>query len=333
MAIIKCPECGKDVSDKAPFCPHCGVKIAGELPVPVPQPNPKKASHGHKTLLVSFIVAVIVCGIGVLVYQVKMGKKENEAYAMASSSADTLIMQSYLERYPHANETHRQEVMDLLEKARKMEKDWNNAKTSNSLSEIKDFLSTYPNSAHRQAAEERIDSLSWAMAKNKNTPESYNQYIGEFPEGAYIDQAQDALRKRLGQQVQPEEREMVRALFRKFFQSVNSRNEDAMLSTCEDILTNFLGKSTATKSDVASFMQKIYKPEITNMNWYLDNDYAIKKREVGDLEYEYQVTFSAKLEREYSEKPKEESRFRVAATVSPDGKISSLNLTKILQPE
>ena len=53
----------------------------------------------------------------------------------------------------------------------------------------------------------------------------------------------------------------MRALFRKFFQSVNSRNEDAMLSTCEDILTNFLGKSTATKSDVASFMQKIYKPE------------------------------------------------------------------------
>ena len=91
MAIIKCPECGKDVSDKAPFCPHCGVKIAGELPVcphcgvkiagelpvPVPQPNPKKASHGHKTLLVSFIVAVIVCGMGVLVYQVKMGKKDS----------------------------------------------------------------------------------------------------------------------------------------------------------------------------------------------------------------------------------------------------------------
>ena len=24
MALIKCPECGKDVSDKAPICPHCG---------------------------------------------------------------------------------------------------------------------------------------------------------------------------------------------------------------------------------------------------------------------------------------------------------------------
>lgn len=24
MALIKCPECGKDVSDKAPACIHCG---------------------------------------------------------------------------------------------------------------------------------------------------------------------------------------------------------------------------------------------------------------------------------------------------------------------
>ena len=31
MAIIKCPECGKQISDKAPTCPNCGVQIAGKL--------------------------------------------------------------------------------------------------------------------------------------------------------------------------------------------------------------------------------------------------------------------------------------------------------------
>lgn len=30
MAIIKCPECGHDVSDKAPFCPNCGYTITGK---------------------------------------------------------------------------------------------------------------------------------------------------------------------------------------------------------------------------------------------------------------------------------------------------------------
>lgn len=30
MAIIKCPECGRQISDKAPTCPSCGVEIAGK---------------------------------------------------------------------------------------------------------------------------------------------------------------------------------------------------------------------------------------------------------------------------------------------------------------
>lgn len=28
MALIKCPECGNDVSDKAECCPHCGINIS-----------------------------------------------------------------------------------------------------------------------------------------------------------------------------------------------------------------------------------------------------------------------------------------------------------------
>ncbi|MBO4785516.1 MAG: zinc-ribbon domain-containing protein, partial [Prevotella sp.] len=31
MAIIKCPECGHQVSDRAPLCPSCGVEIAGNI--------------------------------------------------------------------------------------------------------------------------------------------------------------------------------------------------------------------------------------------------------------------------------------------------------------
>ena len=31
MALIKCPECGHQISDKAPVCPSCGVEIAGKI--------------------------------------------------------------------------------------------------------------------------------------------------------------------------------------------------------------------------------------------------------------------------------------------------------------
>ena len=35
MALIRCPECGNDVSDKAPTCPRCGVPIFRESKVVV----------------------------------------------------------------------------------------------------------------------------------------------------------------------------------------------------------------------------------------------------------------------------------------------------------
>lgn len=31
MALINCAECGKEVSDRAPICPHCGAPIAGKM--------------------------------------------------------------------------------------------------------------------------------------------------------------------------------------------------------------------------------------------------------------------------------------------------------------
>ena len=31
MSVIKCPECGQEVSTKADVCPHCGVAIKGNL--------------------------------------------------------------------------------------------------------------------------------------------------------------------------------------------------------------------------------------------------------------------------------------------------------------
>lgn len=33
MALINCPECGKEISDKAKTCPNCGVEIAKEIKV------------------------------------------------------------------------------------------------------------------------------------------------------------------------------------------------------------------------------------------------------------------------------------------------------------
>jgi hypothetical protein len=41
MALIKCPECGQDVSDKAFSCPHCGYPFKKQAPVTIEQTRKK----------------------------------------------------------------------------------------------------------------------------------------------------------------------------------------------------------------------------------------------------------------------------------------------------
>lgn len=68
------------------------------------------------------------------------------------------------------------------------------------------------------------------------------------------------------------------------------------------------------------------------MTWRLNNDFEIGKKEVGDEEYEYNVSFSALQDIDRTDESKEKhARYRITATVNPDGLISSLAMTKILE--
>ena len=63
MALIKCPECGSEVSDKAETCPKCGISI---------QKAVVKKSH-KKLIIISIIVAVVLLIVigGVAVWYLK----------------------------------------------------------------------------------------------------------------------------------------------------------------------------------------------------------------------------------------------------------------------
>ena len=92
MAIIKCPECGKDVSDQAEVCVHCGYPLAKGKPVsddPADAPaapaeeKKEKPAGGRKkglilavagVLLVAAVIAVVLLVTGEKPLQVTMGQ-------------------------------------------------------------------------------------------------------------------------------------------------------------------------------------------------------------------------------------------------------------------
>jgi hypothetical protein len=78
-------------------------------------------------------------------------------------------------------------------------------------------------------------------------------------------------------------------------------------------------------------MRKIYKDDVESMTWRLADDYKISKKEVGDEKYEYSVSFSALQDVKLTNDSEKRTKYRVSAKVNPDGRITEMNMTKILE--
>lgn len=383
MAIIKCPECGHHVSDKAPVCPNCGVEIAdkvtkcpdcGEVyfsadsmcphcyrpttkktePAPVveqtppspipPQPKekpkfssdpiqvPKKKKNNWVAYLVSFVIALLICGVCFYMYKNAQDNKEMQEYEFAMKSKDVLVLQSYLDTYKDAPAEHRDSISAHLEQIIQIDKGWTNAVVSNSKSILQDYMRKYPNSPHRAEAARKIDSLDWAQASSLNTIEAYKAYMTEHENGDHYDEAESSMKALKVKEITPEERAQIAQVFRRFFISINERDQASLVSTVTEELT-LLDKQQATHSDVIEMMNKMYEKEgLTNLIWRLNKDYSISKREIGNDQYEFSVSFTGNKEEQYADpEHNKNSQYRMKAKVAPDGRISELKMNKIIE--
>jgi len=62
MPLVKCPDCGREVSDQAPSCPNCGRPMVAQRSAPQQQPK-KSSSWLPGCLLLAFLG---FCGLYVL---------------------------------------------------------------------------------------------------------------------------------------------------------------------------------------------------------------------------------------------------------------------------
>ncbi len=373
MAIIKCPECGHNVSDKAPVCPSCGVEIAGrvyscpqcgnvyfkilpECPYchhqtamasamtqPLQKPAeqqkqaitsptpPAKRKKKYGTLWAGFLIALVVCGVFGYYYLDAKNARELEAYQFAMQSQDPDVLQNYLDNFKDAKQAHIDSVQAHLSLIRQGNQEWQNAIISGSKAELEAYLGKYPDTSHKIEIIHKIDSIDWVQALSQNTSEALRRYLDQHPDGEHVDDANIAMKQLDASTVSPEERTAIIKAFRKFFQSINSKSETELKATVSDNLSSFLGKVDATPEDVVTYMNKIYKPDVSNMNWHLNNDYKIDKKAVGEDEYEYSVQFSATQDIEKADESMQKNHYRITARVDKDGKISSLDMSKIIQ--
>lgn len=353
MAIIKCPECGHEISDKAPFCPSCGVAIAGKVvecpkcgkvyfselsecpqchykrPVadktpivendnavntqetektteveivkpkevnneqPVGANNPEEASDEslktprnssrNNKIIIGAVVAIVavVIGIGCYFYYSIQSDKELQAYNYAMASNDPQVLQSYLDQYSDAPEAHLDSIQSHLDLIKKTQQDWTNVMISNSKSALEDYIAQHPDSPYKAIAIHKIDSIDWQTAQQQNTVEALELYIEQHSDGEHVEDANQMINSLNSKTIQPEERLMVNSIYGGFLKSLGDKDEEALTSFVNPLLTNFLGKTNATRSDVVTFMHKIYKSDVKSMAWKSLGDYTINKKNVG----------------------------------------------------
>ena len=305
----------------------------GQVPPQTPPPGAQQPQNKNiLTIALISVVALLFIGLGAYFFFGSSGNKEQQAYEYALNSNDPAVLESYLNNYRDADPMHRDKISQQLAQLKQSELDWTNTMVSGSKTALADYLSKYPNSTHKAEAERKIDSLDWLVAKKANTAEAYNLYVTEHPNGVYIDEANNNLNVAKTKNITPKEKEMLALVFRSVFRSINDRDDEGLTSNFSDFLSSFLGKSNASKSDVIAFLNKIYKDDITAMEWRANNDMKITKREIGIDEYEYSVDFSAKQKIEREDEGQEtEANYRIKAKVNPDGKITELNMVKVIK--
>ena len=67
MALIKCQECGKEISDKATSCPHCGAVTNESLPLGMNKTQVAKDAQGcMKFFLITFATIFIIAIVAAL---------------------------------------------------------------------------------------------------------------------------------------------------------------------------------------------------------------------------------------------------------------------------
>lgn len=374
MAIIKCPECGHQVSDQAKTCPSCGIEIAGKItkcpecgdvvfndsdecpnchhPLNIPEVKPQPvtprpevtaeqetspAKGGMKrtyvVLIVSFVVALLAVFVSLYFYKTTHDKNEMDAYENAMASSEPAVLQNFLDVYTEAPQEHRDSIAAHLEQLRKVDTEWDNAVRSGSKTALERYIQLHPGSIHVTEARLKIDSLDWLAATAADTPEAYQAYIdGHLDNGLHLDEARIMFEKSDARRVTDDDRQMISSLFGNYFTALANNEEASLTETLSGVLGSFLHKENATKTDVMTYMKKLHAPDdITGMTFSLNNDWKIEKTDAGDGRYKYTVTFSVDHRITRNDTSKETfSTYNVVAGVSPEHKISDLNMKKIV---
>ena len=272
-------------------------------------------------MMLSFIIALVVCIVAYWLWSNATGeKREQQRYEEAMLSTNVQDLKDYLVEFNDAPQEHRDSVNARLTVLTQEDADWSNALASGSKSKLADFIKTHPQSLHKGEAEDLIDSIDFSTADRKGTPEAYAEYLKIHPDSRRAAMAQEYLDNKKAKEVTAQEKTTTRDICKRFFQAINAHNDEKLCSTV----------TSDAEQNAISFMNKLYKSDITNMNWHILDPFKVSKGVEGSSDPANLVaTFDAEQNIERTEASLETyAKYAVTIEVTPEGKITKFNVKK-----
>ena len=151
------------------------------------------------------------------------------------------------------------------------------------------------------------------------------------PDGEHIYEAKDLAEQLENKAVSSEEQLTVESIVMHFFYAIAEQNELMLTDVVDNVMTNFLHKNNATKTDVIAYMNKLYAPEdIVSMSFRSNNDWEVEKVMTDDGSYNFDVKGSVDQRINRTDNSLEGFvTLKVHAVLTANQKITELNLQKL----
>ena len=243
MALINCPECGRQISSRAHSCPHCGATNeekqiiadhretarATQKAEQTPK-QPRRRIPKKKLRLIwigSAAAVVLLGGLGWLLYHNHQLAAEEEAqYETLMDNFSIADAETFLLKYP--DNEHQKDIRDNIALYQRYEQEWAKIVTSTNVDDFAMFRSKFPNSPFDQRAYDKIDSLDWIYAKRSDTEGALQKYLDLHPDGKYAEMAREQKQYIIDSRPTNEERGTISRIINADFAALTDNNKEAL---------------------------------------------------------------------------------------------------------
>ncbi len=360
MSIIKCPECGQQVSTMAGTCPKCGVQIAGKIkkcpkcdnysfnnlkecpncshkfeenPVAESVGEPVVQTKAVKEIkkkriwpyFIAFPLCIIIVCFGVYYLRQREAiQKELMDFQRLEKVSNPELLKQFLCDYP--NSPHYTEVQKRITILTEEKELWEKVLKSKDREVLNQFILEHPQSNKRRICEDLIDSIDWTTAKNQENDEAIENYLTEHPNGKYVEEAVKFKEELNLMRISPEDTLIIREALESFFYgALAKQNLRLTTEAMVDKMEQFYDKKDVTPKQIINLIKGKIKQDVIGINYLIENEFHVKRIRLQNslLGYEAQFTLKETLERKNNKKSTSQT-YKISVKMNSARKITSI---------